>query len=79
MLVGMSGPKWGELPEGQRRLIVVAGTIQVGLALTAWADLIRRPAVQVAGPKPVWAAVIALNTVGPLAYFKWGRRRRSAD
>lgn len=67
--------RWRDLSTGERRLIVVAGSIQVGLALTAWTDLFRRDASQVNGPKPVWAAVIALNTVGPLSYFRWGRRR----
>lgn len=70
--------KWSDLSGGQRALVVLAGSIQVGLALSAWADLIRRPADQVNGPKPVWAGVIALNTVGPLSYFRWGRRRPAA-
>jgi len=26
------------------------------------------------GPKPLWAAAIAVNFVGPLAYLRWGRR-----
>jgi hypothetical protein len=27
------------------------------------------------GPKVLWALVIAVNVVGPLAYFRFGRRR----
>jgi hypothetical protein len=54
---------------------VALGVIQVSLAATAWTDLARRPAGKVNGPKAVWAVVIALNTVGPLAYFRWGLRR----
>jgi hypothetical protein len=49
--------------------------VQLSLAATAWTDLIRRPARRVNGPKTVWALVIAVNFVGPLAYFRWGRRR----
>jgi hypothetical protein len=33
-----------------------------------WAELSN-------GPKALWASVIAVNTVGPLAYFRFGRRR----
>lgn len=70
--------KWRDLSPTQRRLIVAAGSAQVSLAITAWIDLIRRDRALVNGPKPMWAAIIALNTVGPLSYFVWGRRRRAA-
>jgi len=65
---------WGDLPAGRRRGIVVAGVIQVVLALSAWRDLVRRPSARVNGPKPLWALAIAVNFVGPIAYFRWGRR-----
>lgn len=67
--------RWSDYSPAQRRLIVAAGTVEVGLALAAWSDLARRPAELVKGPKRVWAAIIAINTVGPLAYFRWGRVR----
>jgi hypothetical protein len=53
----------------------VLGSVQLSLAATAWTDLARRPARRVNGRKGVWAAVIAINWIGPLAYFRWGRRR----
>jgi len=65
---------WRELPAGRRRGIVMAGIVQGVLALSAWRDLARRPGTRVNGPKPLWAAVIAVNFVGPIAYFRWGRR-----
>jgi hypothetical protein len=52
----------------------MAGIVQGVLALSAWRDLVRRPGTGVNGPKPLWAAVIAVNFVGPIAYFRWGRR-----
>jgi len=69
----------GHLVRAERRRstagIVMAGTVQGGiLALSAWRDLLRRPGTRVNGPKPLWAAVIAVNFVGPIAYFRWGRR-----
>ncbi|KRF38906.1 PLDc N-terminal domain-containing protein [Terrabacter sp. Soil810] len=66
--------KWSDLTSGQQTAILVAGCIQLSLAATAWADLARRPASEVAGSKAKWAAIIAINFVGPLAYFARGRR-----
>jgi len=66
--------KWSDLTSAQQTAILVAGCVQVSLAATAWADLARRPAREVAGSKAKWAAIIAINFVGPLAYFARGRR-----
>ena len=64
---------WNDLSPHHRRQIVAAGFVQLVLALAAWLDLAIRPAAGVRGPKWVWAMVIGLNFVGPLAYFGWGR------
>jgi len=70
----MAKKKWSDLTSGQRAAIVVAGCVQVSLAAAAWADLARRPAEEVVGSKGKWAAIIAINFIGPLAYFARGRR-----
>ena len=70
----MAEKKWAELTGGQRTAVLVLGSLQLSLAATAWTDLARRPARRVNGRKGVWAAVIAINWIGPLAYFRWGRR-----
>ena len=67
--------RWADLTPRQRLLTVVAGSVQLSLAALSCTDLARRPAAQVNGPKPLWAAIIAVNFVGPLAYLRWGRRR----
>ncbi|MGK5112269.1 PLDc N-terminal domain-containing protein [Geodermatophilus sp. CPCC 205506] len=59
----------------QRALLLTLGSVQLSLAATAWTDLARRSASEVNGRKAVWAAVIAVNWIGPLTYFRWGRRR----
>ena len=69
----MARRRWSDMSPGQRTAVVAAATVQIGLAVTAWVDLARRPAAQVRGPKPVWAAVIAVNFVGPIAYLIAGR------
>lgn len=67
--------KWSDLESGQRTAVVVAGVLEFALALSAWRDLYRRPAEKVRGPKGLWAGVIAINFVGPIAYFVAGRLR----
>ena len=69
-----SKKQWQDLSGGQRAVTAVAGVVQLALAAAAWVDLARRPADQVNGKKGVWAAVIAINWVGPIAYFTKGRK-----
>lgn len=66
---------WSELGRGQRWGIAVSGAVQAAMAAWAWHDLAHRPAEQVNGRKSVWAAVIAVNFVGPVVYWRWGRAR----
>lgn len=67
-------PTWNEMSAGRKLLVVVMGVAQTALAATAWRDLAKRPASQVNGKKGVWAAIIAVNWIGPIAYFVKGRR-----
>ncbi|OXM45422.1 PLD nuclease N-terminal domain-containing protein [Amycolatopsis alba] len=48
--------------------------MQITLAAAAWSDLAVRPADEIRGSKRRWALIIAINFVGPIAYFTWGRR-----
>lgn len=72
----MAHRRWGELSQREQTAILVAASVQLSLAATAWADLATRPAELVNGRKSVWAAVIAVNFVGPIAYFTRGRLPR---
>ena len=67
--------KWSDLSSRRQTGMLIGGFIQLALAATAWADLARRPADQVNGPKGLWAVLIAVNFVGPLSYFVFGRTR----
>ena len=67
---------WSELSGGQRAVMLVLASLQLSLAVSAWADLAVRPAEEVRGRKSVWAAVIAVNFVGPITYFLRGRPSR---
>jgi hypothetical protein len=70
----MTTRRWSELNSRQQTALLVAGSIQASLAATAWTDLALRPAADIHGGKARWALLIAVNFVGPLSYFRWGRR-----
>jgi hypothetical protein len=72
---GVKRRRWSDLTDRQKTSLLVAASVQLSLAATAWVDLARRPRDQVNGPKGAWAAVIAVNFVGPISYFAFGRRR----
>ncbi|HEY5860996.1 MAG TPA: PLD nuclease N-terminal domain-containing protein [Actinomycetota bacterium] len=67
--------KWSDLSSRRQTGMIIGGVIQLALAATAWTDLARRPADKVNGPKWLWAVLIAVNFVGPLSYFVFGRTR----
>jgi hypothetical protein len=71
----MAQKRWSDHTELQQTAVLVAASVQLSLAATAWVDLARRPEELVRGPKPLWAAAIAVNFVGPISYFAFGRRR----
>ncbi len=75
----MATKRWQDLSPRTRRFVVVAGAIEGSLKIAALIDLARRPASEIRGSKPRWAAALVLvNSVGavPIAYFARGRRRR---
>jgi len=73
---GVKRRRWSDLTDRQKTALLVAASVQLSLAATAWADLARRPRDQVNGSKGTWAAAIAVNFVGPISYFAFGVRRR---
>ena len=66
--------RWDESSTSSKILMMLLTVVQVSLAVSAWTDLVQRPAEQVNGPKRRWAAIIAINFVGPMLYFARGRR-----
>lgn len=66
--------RWNDLTDTQKTVLLTLISVQVSLAATAWADLASRPAAKVQGSKGKWAAIIAINFIGPVLYFTRGRR-----
>jgi hypothetical protein len=69
------GKSWAEMSPAQRRLAIVGAAVQIGLQAAALVDLRRRRPEEVRGPKWPWAAATFVNTLGPVTYFLFGRRR----
>lgn len=67
--------RWSDLSDSRKKQIWIVGALELVLAAVAWIDLARRPGDRVNGPKPLWAAIIAINVFGPIAYFIKGRKR----
>ena len=66
---------WSDLSTQQRQMVVTGAIVQLALQFAALRDLRHRSADEVRGPRWAWAAATFVNTVGPLAYFAFGRRR----
>jgi hypothetical protein len=70
--------KWSDLSSRSQRLIIIGAAAETVLKVAALADMKRRSASQIRGPKWIWApAVMLINSFGgaPIAYFVFGRRR----
>jgi hypothetical protein len=68
--------QWSQLSPRQQGAVVAVTTVDVGLRVLALADLARRPADGVRGPKWAWAVGLSVvNSVGvlPAVYLRWGR------
>ena len=70
----MKKMSWADLSEGQKIGLVVLAAIQIGLLAAALWDLIHRSPDEVRGDRRIWAGVVFINWIGPLAYFTIGRK-----
>lgn len=66
--------KFNDLPARGRAQIVLLAAIQLTLLVAAEIDIQVRPASEINGPKNRWRLISLINFVGPLSYFRWGRK-----
>ena len=66
--------RWRDLSSPGKVLTVVLGAAELVLTAVAARDLATRDAAQVRGPKALWAPVLAVQPLGPIAYLLLGRR-----
>lgn len=64
-----------DLSPRQRGVLALASCVQFGLLIAAQVDISRRSPDEVRGSKLLWRLLSFVNFFGPLAYFRWGRRR----
>jgi hypothetical protein len=70
----MKNRRWGELNGCQRAGVVVMAAFQLGLLAAALWDLAHRKPEEVRGDRRMWAGIVFINWIGPIAYFCVGRR-----
>ena len=58
----------------QRAAVGALAAAELALKLAAARDIRRRPADQIRASKLFWRMSLAVNTIGPVSYFLWGRR-----
>ena len=59
----------------QRMGMGILAAIELWAKVAAFRDIQRRPTDQVRGSKLLWRLALLVNTLGPLSYFQWGRRK----
>lgn len=64
-----------DLTAGQKKGLGVLSSVQFLLAGAALVDIWRRPGGEIRGSKAAWSAACAVNFIGPISYFVFGRRR----
>lgn len=72
---GRSKVEFSELSRSKQLGLGLLGVVQVSLLVAAQLDIQRRPADQIVGRKAWWRLICLINIIGPLSYFRWGRRR----
>ena len=73
---GAMARSFSDLSPAAQRVAALTGVVQVAMLVAAQVDLARRADHEVRGPRRVWQAVVLVNVVGPLAYWRWGRLPR---
>jgi hypothetical protein len=70
----MAKRRWADLSAGQKVTVAFLAAAQVALLAAALWDLAHRSADEIRGDKRMWAALVFINWVGPIAYFTIGRK-----
>lgn len=73
----MQRKRWSDLSPTTRLVILVLGSVQLGLLAAALVDIIRRPQEQIRGNKWLWVGVSFISFIGPITYFLFGRQGRT--
>lgn len=67
--------EWKSFSPAGKATVVAAVVAELAAKAGVWADLAKRPADKVRGPKWLWAVLSLVNGFGPGAYFMLGRKK----
>ena len=70
--------RFKDLSPNQQVGVVILGAIQLALLASSELDIQQRPSDQIVGRKLWWRAISLINFIGPLTYFRWGRKEPPA-
>jgi hypothetical protein len=70
----MQKKRWADFSAFQKTAIIVGGAMEIGLLAIGLWDLAHRKAEEVRGDRRLWAGLMFVNWVGPIAYFAYGRK-----
>jgi hypothetical protein len=76
-MAGSPGPtkvRWSDLSPPLQMVIAIGEIAEFVVTTIALADLVRRPARQLRGSKPLWLFTFVVQPFGPILYFLAGRR-----
>ncbi len=81
MMDGSGGnvEKSGEPGKASKPALAAVAVVHVAVTVLTWRDLRSRTTGQVRGSKRIWRTASALNTLGSVAYWLLGRRRRGQN
>jgi hypothetical protein len=72
--ISRASDEFKKLSPVRQAAIVAITAWNFWLSVSAERDIQRRPAGEVRGSKAFWRLVCLTNTVGPVSYFRWGRK-----
>ena len=67
-----------DISSARKARAIVQGLAQTALVILAMRDLRRRPEAEINGNKKLWTLVAFAPPFGPIAYFLFGRKRRTS-
>jgi len=70
----MKPKNWNELSGKQKGTLIALALAQFALLIAALRDIKSRDASEIKGSKRLWTAVSFIDFIGPLAYFRFGRK-----
>lgn len=70
----MANTSWNDLSTPQRLGVIALGAAYLGSVAAAHIDLTQRGSIRTRGPRILWRFVTLIPGLGPVLYYRSGRR-----